>query len=328
MSKGGGSSSQPTETKSTVTQSNLPEYARPYYERIMGRAEAESNQPYQTYPDQRLNAFSPDQALGFDMTRDLVTGGVPDANGLAQLMAINSGTQQPSYTGSAFSGGAWSPAAASYYMNPYVDQVADRMSARTNQQFAEGQLNRDARAVNAGAFGGSRHGVLDAMESRDLQDRLSDQQSKLYADAYDKGGQMFTSDAGRDLQAQNYGDLSRRAGAQLQLQGGQLGLQGASTLGALGQQQQELGLQGIQAMLNSGQMQQGLGQQALDIGYTDFQNQRDYERQNIQFLTSVLRGYPMTGSANVTQYETPPNQLGQTAGLGLAGIGLYNQLSK
>ena len=40
---GGGSSQQPTQ--STTYTSNLPEYARPYFERMMGRAEAESNQP-------------------------------------------------------------------------------------------------------------------------------------------------------------------------------------------------------------------------------------------------------------------------------------------
>ena len=39
MSFGGGGGQQPQDT--TVTQTNLPEYVQPYFERILKRAEAE-----------------------------------------------------------------------------------------------------------------------------------------------------------------------------------------------------------------------------------------------------------------------------------------------
>ena len=45
MSKGGGGGG-PQTTESTVTQTNLPEYAEPYFTRLMQRSEAESLQPY------------------------------------------------------------------------------------------------------------------------------------------------------------------------------------------------------------------------------------------------------------------------------------------
>ncbi len=54
MSKGGGGSSAPQETTSTVTQTNLPDYAEPYFTRLLQRSEAESLQPYRTYDGQRL----------------------------------------------------------------------------------------------------------------------------------------------------------------------------------------------------------------------------------------------------------------------------------
>ena len=56
--KGGGSSG-PTET--TVTQTDLPEYVQPYFERLLQRAEADSVQGYQPYGGQRLAYFSPDE---------------------------------------------------------------------------------------------------------------------------------------------------------------------------------------------------------------------------------------------------------------------------
>ena len=58
MAKGGGSNQV---QKSEVTQSTLPEYARPYYEGLMQRAEANLTTPYQTYGQERIADFTPEQ---------------------------------------------------------------------------------------------------------------------------------------------------------------------------------------------------------------------------------------------------------------------------
>ena len=54
---GGGSSSGPQQVTSTTT--NLPEYARPYFENLMGRAQAQSYQQYTPYPEERIAGFTP-----------------------------------------------------------------------------------------------------------------------------------------------------------------------------------------------------------------------------------------------------------------------------
>jgi hypothetical protein len=41
-------------TNSTVTQSNLPEYAKPYYENLMKRSQKESTTDYQPYKRDRI----------------------------------------------------------------------------------------------------------------------------------------------------------------------------------------------------------------------------------------------------------------------------------
>ena len=74
--KGGGSSG-PTET--TVTQTDLPEYVRPYFERLLQRSEADSIQGYQPYQGQRLAYFSPDELTSQAMTRGYATSGTPQA---------------------------------------------------------------------------------------------------------------------------------------------------------------------------------------------------------------------------------------------------------
>ena len=74
--KGGGSSG-PTET--TVTQTDLPEYVQPYFERLLQRSEADSIQGYQPYQGQRLAYFSPDELTSQAMTRGYATSGTPQA---------------------------------------------------------------------------------------------------------------------------------------------------------------------------------------------------------------------------------------------------------
>ena len=61
MSKGGGGGG-PQEV--TQVSTNLPEYAKPYFEELLGRAGAELNRGYQTYPGQRIADFTPYEQMG------------------------------------------------------------------------------------------------------------------------------------------------------------------------------------------------------------------------------------------------------------------------
>jgi len=117
MSKGGGGSSAPQETTSTVTQTNLPDYAEPYFTRLLKRSEAESLQPYRTYDGQRLaeqsdaaqTALARQTALGLsrgpqelnqagDIARDIGFG-QPGAGGSIAAYDPNRVTSQYTSTG-------------------------------------------------------------------------------------------------------------------------------------------------------------------------------------------------------------------------------------
>ena len=74
MGKGsGGGGVAPTPTKSTVTQTSLPEYAEPYYKSLMDRGEAESETPYEAYGGPRIAGFDPLQEAGFGMQVESAT---------------------------------------------------------------------------------------------------------------------------------------------------------------------------------------------------------------------------------------------------------------
>ena len=103
MSSGGGGG-QAAPTDQTVTQTNLPAYAQPYFERLMRRAEEESLQPTKTYGGQRLAYFSPDELQSQAMTRGYALSGTPSQYGQAQDMiggmnfGYQSGYQAPGMT--------------------------------------------------------------------------------------------------------------------------------------------------------------------------------------------------------------------------------------
>jgi hypothetical protein len=54
------SSSQPSQpTSQNVTQTTIPEYAKPYVEKMLGKTEALTNSPYQPYQGERIAGFTP-----------------------------------------------------------------------------------------------------------------------------------------------------------------------------------------------------------------------------------------------------------------------------
>ena len=73
MSGGGGGAPQAQQVTSTT--SNLPEYARPYFENLMNRAQAESYREYTPYEGQRLAGFTPEQQQVQQQTMGLQTPG-------------------------------------------------------------------------------------------------------------------------------------------------------------------------------------------------------------------------------------------------------------
>ena len=81
-----GKSSAPQAQQIQQTTSNLPEYARPYFENLMGRAQALSNEEYTPYPNQRISGFTPAQqqiqqnVLGMQAPNQIAIG-----SGLAAL---------------------------------------------------------------------------------------------------------------------------------------------------------------------------------------------------------------------------------------------------
>jgi hypothetical protein len=249
------------------------------------------------------------------------------------------------------------PGVAQQYMNPFLDsqnQAAYRQAGIQNAA-------SNAQATTAGAFGGGRQAIMNSQANADLQRTLGQNQYNAYNQAqgqfnteqganlqaqlanqnmgYNVGNTNLQAmlgvqnlGAGQNLQSQLANQSANQSAANLNAQQGQFGanlglqglntaLQGASTLGTLGTNQynQNLGVIGLQNQLGGQQQQQV--QNAMNVDYTNFQNQQNYPYQQMNFMSNLIRGLPMTQQA-VSMYQAPPSTLSQVAGLGLGVAGL------
>ena len=292
------SSSEPQPTQQVVSSTEVPAYARPYVERMLGKTEALSQTPYQAYGGERIAGFTPMQQQAFQGVANLrpaqQLGTATQMGGMAGLQGLRAGQQ--------FAQQATNPNAMAAYMSPYTQlalepqmREAARRSAMEGQQMA-------GQATRAGAFGGSRFGLMEAERQRNL--------GQQQADIYGRGMQTAFEQA---RQAQQFG-------ADLGLRGAATGLQAAQQLGQLGQTQFGQQKDILQGQLSAGAQQQGLEQQRLAQAYQDFQNQRQYPYQQLSFMSDMLRGLPLSQERR-TMYEQPPSALGQMAGAGLTYLG-------
>ena len=295
---GGGGSSQPTNTTQTTT--TIPEYARPYVERMLGKAEAFSETPYQAYGGQRTAGFTPMQEQAFQGAANLAPaqqlGIGTQLAGQAGLGSLGAGQQ--------YAQQATNPGSMQAYMSPYMENaLAPQLREAQRQSAMMGQQNQ-AQAVRQGAFGGSRSAIVEAERQRNL--------AQQQGDIYGRGMQTAFEQA---RQAQQFG-------ADLGLRGYGMAGQMAGTLGQLGQTQFGQQQGAIQAQAAAGAQQQAQQQQGLTQAYQDFLSQRGYPQQQLSFMSDILRGVPL-GQQSQVQYQAPPSMLSQAGGLGLTAYGLF-----
>jgi hypothetical protein len=149
-----------------------------------------------------------------------------------------------------FAGAQANMAGIGNYMNPYTSQVIDASLADLEQarQAAGQQIGQQATAAKA--FGGSRHGVSEALSNARFGEQAGKTIAQLRAQGFDTAANLMQQDVGRQQQA---GLANQAALNQMgQFNAGQFQQAGLANQGALNQMGQ----------FNAGQFQQaGLANQ-------------------------------------------------------------------
>ena len=147
----GGDEPQQQPTNQTVTQHNIPEYAKPYFEDLLKRSQALSYQQYQPYGDQRIAGFTPQQLALQQQIGGMTTpgqfqeatGAMRGIGGLGMGAAAMGLGRALSYDPSQRTFGS---AEASQYMSPYQQAVTDIAVREAAQR---GNLQKQSNAMGA-----------------------------------------------------------------------------------------------------------------------------------------------------------------------------------
>lgn len=358
----GGGGSQTSTSYST----NLPEYAQPYYNELLkqtGRetfAYAANGQvtgikPYQPYTGQRVAGFTPEQLAVQNEVRDMSTpegfaqgqagltaaqqaSNVSTSAGLGQALGYQAGPLEQMGMSEA---PIWNRGIAEYYMSPFQSNVTD-IAVRQAQAEADRQRAQSAMgAIGRGNFGGARDTLAQSLAKANTMQNVSDIRYKGQQDAFTQAQQQFERDRSASMGAEEKTLSAEMQRRQLEEQARQYeaglgkelfttGLAGLTDtskgLGAMASTQQEADLARLQAQAATGAEQQALAQKSLDTNYQQAMEARDWNQKQLDFYSNILRGNAGALGSTQVQYTPAPSQTSQIAGLGLAGLGLFNAL--
>jgi hypothetical protein len=311
MGKGGSRApQQPTEQN--IVQSSLPKYFEPYAIDMIKRAEAESKREYAPYKGQRLADENTDTARSREIARAAAEGGIP---GLSSATAGTTAGMGRALQGLGFKSQDFGSAQAQQYMSPYIQNVLDVQKQQAVLDFNRGQAARNAEAVQQGAFGGSRGAVQQALAGEALQRQLGDIQATGQQKAFEQAQQQFQRDRDAKMQAEKMGLSAAES------------LSGQSAqLAALGEKARAGDIESAQLLEKIAKDRQAREQAGLDLAYEDFIRQRDMPREDLTFLSSILRGVPVQPSTETTKFQQY-NPIKDLLGTGIAGLGLYRGLT-
>ena len=290
----GSKGSAPVETKREVVQTNLPDFIRPYFERLVQRTEAESQRDYEPYGGQRLADPSQDLLTSEQQVRDIVGAGLPGLDKAMGRVEQSLDFQPRQFTGEE----------VDKYMSPYMDAVVARQKEGATEDYLASLPKGAAQAISAGAFGGSRQGVQQGIAQSKYLDRLADIEATGRQKAFDQAASAFQADRAADVDAQR------------------LGLGAAGQLAGLATRARAGDIESARLLETIGKSQMARDQASLDMGYQDFLRQQGYPAEKLGLFSSILRGIPIQPSRTTAQYQAT-NPLKDIIGTGISALGAY-----
>jgi hypothetical protein len=322
-------------TSSTLTTSDVPQYLSDYLYNLMSGAYGAASEDYQQYAPlagedpknyERIAGFDPLQTQAFGMTTDAAEAYKPglaaanvSANKAANLSTM--GAADPYFK----TASASTVSGISDYLNPYQQNVTDRMGDIAQRQIQEKLLpGLSDTFTRSGQYGSSRHQELAQRGVRDIASDLESNIGAQLAKGYETAGTQRAADL------QRLASIGQAAGTLTGTEEQQKGAL-ASIQAGLGQKEQALGLQGAAATEAIGAEKQAMQQRIDDLRYQDFQRQVNYPKEQLNFLSGIIRGLPSGGgttSSTTTgsgaSYSSSP--LAQLASAGLSAAAISNLL--
>ena len=272
-----------------ATTSDVPKWLQDYTVDLFSQQRAVSALPYQKYTLPRIAGTTAPQTEAYNLVEQNVGSWQP------ALTSATTGTQNLANT-SAYQN-------VGNYMNPYTDAVTRRIAELGARNLTENLLpGVSDQFIRAGQFGSQGMGVFGERALRDTQESILGQQSQALQSGYQSA--LTAAQA----------DMARQQGALGQV----------ADLAKIGQGLTASDAAALQAI---GSEQQAQQQKGLDVAYQDFINQQQWPQQQLNAMSTTLRGLPpaavpttSTTTGSTTQYGASP--LSQLASAYFVGSGL------
>jgi len=298
------SSSGLTDTPSSATVTGPSTFTQPYVQDVLGKGQALLNNPAPQYTGQLTAGTSELQNKAWQGLSNLT---LPSTMTTAGTNLLDLGNQA---AGTSYNpvGSAFDANAAQQYMNPYLQASLNPQLEEARRQAQITQLANNAKATQAGAYGGSRQALMDTETQRNLGTNLAAITGQGYNTAFDKATAQFNADQARKIQEAQYGtDVGLK------------GLSQATTAnqaaGNVGTNEAQYGLQNLTALGTAGNTQQGQNQAGLNALYNQYLEQRNYPGTLLANQANLIKGI---GGSTASTFNAKPsflqNALGTTAG--------------
>jgi hypothetical protein len=239
----------------------------------------------------------------------------------------------------------------SQYMSPYMQQVVDVQKQAALRDAQMKLVGANLGSARQGTYGGARNALMQSEADRNLQTQMGTIQATGSQNAFQNAQQQFNASQAQQ-QAANQANLNanlsvqqlgsaqsmeaqkaNQAAALARAQGygnlGQTYNQSASTLGALGTADQAAQMDILKAQGAYGDLYRNVQQNQLDAQYQDLMARLNQPLTNVETMSNLARGIPLTQTSSTTTNTTPPPSFAsQLAGTGLTGLSLYNMFGK
>ena len=303
--------SDTTQTTQSQSVQQLPPWINQAAQQNYGFAQNVAEQPLQQYQGQMVADVAPQTQQSWNTAAQGGNAGQDQYNA-AQAGLLGVMGQAPQQV----SAGQLSNTNLQPYMNPYTQSVINATLPLMQQQNALNQNQIGNQANSANAFGGSRQGIQQGVAQAQGAQNIGQMASQLNQANF----QQAQAGAQFDITGQNQAALANQAAQQNQ---GNLNLQAASGLGALGNQAQLSQARNFTEQMTAGQMQQAQAQDQINAQMAKFQNAANYPNQQLSILQSALGMTPYEqgqqgSSTQETQTAANPMQMA-LGGLGTLG---------
>ena len=247
---------------------------------------------------QAVDALTDVGTQGIGDYKDYLTDAGAGLDTAGQTLTSALDTLGRAETAGGLSTGIFDPTMVQEFMNPYQKAVTESALAQLNKQFLEQQAGRSAGAIGAGAFGGSRQGVLEGIAQRELGDvasrRIFEDLARNFGQAQQSAMTSFENQQRRgQLAAQNLANIGRT----------QAGIgQAFAQLDPIASGVLE---RDVSTLARIGATERGIGQAERAADFQNLQRQYLQPQQALSFQSGILGAFPTYAESQAQQTFNP-----------------------